>query len=287
MKYCWIFIVSLCCLVSCKKRDLPATTTDQSQQPDEQPVTEHFKVSGVGDTLTIKMVDEITIPITITSNSGQAEQVTLSISSLPMRMTAEIGNSSGITPFSTTLRVRTHLVAHHSKAAIKITVVSTGGRKKVHSIYPAIDFKGQDAIKLFYDYYTHKAVEKVTYIVNNDWETLKNPRRADRSPDFSYDPMTGQLRLTNLLIGGYILVEDPKYPDNYLVSTGVDASKGLIHFEQKSLWVYNASTQDTLVQPIEVGPLNFYCGLEHGNSGYQMIYKINGVPFWIEGVIPY
>lgn len=259
----------------------------QPQQPNGQFDTEHFKVSGIGDTLSIKMVDEITIPITITSNAGQAEQVTLSVSGLPMRMTAELADSSGTTPFSTTLRVRTHLVAQHSKAAIKIMVHSADGGQMVHTVYPAIYYGGQDAVKLFYDFYTQKAIEKVTYIVNNDWETLKNPRRPDRSPEFSYDPSTGRLRLTNLLVGGYILVDDPKYPDNYLVSTSAEASKGLIHFEQKSLWVYNASTQDTLAQPIEVGPLNFYCGLEHGNSGYQMIYKINGVPFWIEGVIPY
>jgi len=206
-------------LAACKKdKPVPPNPVDNTDSTDSTDVPQlkdsTLKIIGIDSVVTLGIYDSITIPFTVMRDTGSVQNVTLSISQLPMRMKGSFATTSGTTPFTNSLKLNTYLFAGgYSADTIVITATATNGQQTRYKFRFKIDYAKQDPTKTFYEVY-----RKTPFI--NTYDELGN--HVWSGPALHYDTATGLLYMTGLFLGqhggkNYRTLDDFAIPANNIM----------------------------------------------------------------------
>ncbi len=185
-------------LAACKKDkpvpSTPAETTDSTDSTNVPKLKDStLKIVGIDSIITIGVYDSIEIPFTVMRDTGSVQNVTLSISQLPMRMKSSFATNSGAIPFTNSLKLNTYLFAGgYSADTLVITATASNGLQTRYKFRFKIDYMKQDPTRIFYEVY-----RKTPFI--NTYDELGN--HVWGGPTIHYDTSTGLLYLTGLYLG--------------------------------------------------------------------------------------
>lgn len=197
-------VILIVALIACDKsqpippantaNDIDSTDTTNNNKPILKDTT--LKFTGIDQVVEIDFYDSIEIPFTVGRDSGNAEQVTISVSGLSYRVRAKISQNSGTTPFSSSIKIYTYLVggAKIKDSAITITATTTSGQQVKQRFTLKVVYN-KNINELLYNIYTNSPL----------WGAYtSNPVRlvAD-GPVFHYNAITKNIYLNNLYVGEY------------------------------------------------------------------------------------
>lgn len=171
MKYIQTLLCAVVLLAACKKDSSQPTQNNNQPNNPTQPIAgdSTLKIKGPDSLITLTVYDSIDVPITIESDSGIAQNISIAISSkLPMRMKAVLAQTSGTTPFTTTLKLYTYLtiptsylnnngvITGNETDTILITATKTNGDSSVFVCNYKI--MAADCRRLFYEVYKRNPI---------------------------------------------------------------------------------------------------------------------------------
>lgn len=270
-------------VASCKKdKPVPPNPVDNTDSTDSTNVPKlkdsTLKIVGIDSVVTLGIYDSITIPFTVMRDTGSVQNVTLSISQLPMRMKGSFVTTSGTTPFTNSLKLNTYLFAGgYSADTIVITATTSNGHQTRYKFRFKIDYTKQDPTKTFYEVY-----RKTPFINTYD----ESGNHVWGGPALHYDTTTGLLYMTGLFLGqhggkNYRTLDDFAIPSNNIIqenSNPSDPDYGNLVFLH--YLVDGISTNDTMQFRVEfVNHINYYT-TNHDNDtvfsfGYNVDFKQN------------
>mgnify|MGYP007037737942 CR=1 FL=1 len=250
MRKIFTLLLAMALVTACKKDDNPAKNNNNPPGNPTPPVAgdSTLKIDGLDSLITMTIYDSVFIPITIYSDSGIAQNVSVSISSpLPMRMKAVFTQSSGTTPFSTTLKLYTYLTSTTPRLAylksnytitnqqtdtFTITVNNPNGDSSVFICPYAI--REANCRQLFYEVYKRSPVIK-TYQISDPNDHISLGSFVSDGAILHYDGTTGNLYFSNIpmgIINGniYLSIADTVNTKNNLYSSPLSPDCEYSHF---------------------------------------------------------
>lgn len=274
MKYILTLLCAVALIAACKKdNNQPTQNNNQSNNP-AQPITgdSTLKIKGLDSLITITVYDSIDVPITIESDSGIAQNISIAISSkLPMRMKAVLAQTSGTTPFTTTLKLYTYLtiptaylnnngvITWNETDTILIKATKPNGDSAVFVCNYKI--MAADCRKLFYEVYKRNPTIRTYQTTQHNLDAPAGPFVSDNA-ELRYDITTDNMYLVNAPLAvsnGKIflsLYDSVNYEDNmYSQSLGSDDA-GNFYFFGRNVLGMAGSDVDTFF--IGAGIMNYY-----------------------------
>jgi microcystin-dependent protein len=259
-------------VAACKKdKPVPPNPVDNTDSTDSTKVPKlkdsTIKIVGIDSVVTLGIYDSIVIPFTVTRDTGSVQNVTLSISQLPMRMKGSFATTSGTTPFTNSLKLNTYLFAGgYSADILVITATTSNGLQTRHKFRFKIDYTKQDPTKLFYEVY-----RKTPFINTYD----ESGNHVWGGPALHYDTTTGLLYMTGLFLGqhggkNYRTLDDVVIPSNNIIQykEGPTMSAyGQLIFGLYSVKGY--SSNDTANFDVELALMYYY------QTPYDSIFTFN------------
>lgn len=292
MKLHTIILFCFIALMACKKEPkltdkitTPVDSTDTTDTPDSVKVTlkdTTIRAKGLPDTIFLKHIDSVVIPITIMRDSGSIQNVTLStsLSSLRERMGVSIIGDNGTLPFTSGLQITNYLgnYATHKAFSSKpfyviLTITTNSGAKYNDTAY--IDFKDEKTyLERFYETYLNDTLLVTTNKigVSMNWQ-----------PRMGYNTTDG-LNFSNLML--YIDAPDIIYSiDNGVDKNGIKVENILLDNESIAMQFYGS---DKGITATGIHPtFNFHLDnitdypklyfMADGNPDYYMLtYTVSG-----------
>lgn len=209
MKLHTIILFSFLMLLACKKEPKPNDTTapvvdstDSTSKPvnpiDTTDSTKvvvvdtSIKAKGLPDTIFLKHIDSVIIPIVIMRDSGTVQNITLSTpTSISERMKASLSVTTGTTPLNTTLKITNYLGAYNvDNGHLLILTINTSTGKQYYDTTKIFFRDEKNFLQRFYETYLND-----TLLITTD----ENGAHQNWRPRIGYNSTDG-LNFSNLLL---------------------------------------------------------------------------------------
>ncbi len=248
-------------LTACSKNnDKDAVTPDAS-----------FNVVGLEDIISIDNYDSISIPISIHFPNGSPQSVKLSVrTDIPLRSKVELTETSGTTPFNTTIKLYTYFVANKhpnpkwsSWFDLNVIVETSDGEK--YTFDGLIDVNIKHCREMFYQF----------YLKDTGWITkvTKTNEPVAPGPQLHLKANSNNFYLKNVYLGkingkSYYSASDDNDISKNVNELYTECEKGLVVINDT---VTGYSATDTAVFYI-TGSIDYYEVNTYNYYGYRLQY---------------